>query len=96
MTEATGLTGYSRAIDEILCPNALKVLEKRYLKKDDDGKAIEKPSDMFIRVAQNIARGGACVGSGRCASRGGHARLLRPDDFSGVPPELAHPDERRP
>ena len=55
MTEASGLTGYSRAIDEILCANALKVLEKRYLKKDDDGQAIEKPSDMFVRVAENIA-----------------------------------------
>ena len=55
MTEATGLTGYSRAIDEILCPNAAKVLEKRYLKKDEDGRAIEKPSDMFVRVARNIA-----------------------------------------
>ena len=55
MTEASGLTGYSRAIDEILCANALKVLEKRYLKKDEDGEAIEKPSDMFVRVAENIA-----------------------------------------
>ncbi len=55
MTEAAGLTGYSRAIDEILSPNALKVLEKRYLKKDEDGHPLEKPSDMFMRVAQNIA-----------------------------------------
>jgi hypothetical protein len=55
MTEAAGLTGYSRAIDDILCPNALKVLEKRYLMKDEDGRATEKPSDMFMRVAQNIA-----------------------------------------
>jgi ribonucleoside-diphosphate reductase alpha chain len=55
MTEAAGLTGYSRAIDDILCPNALKVLEKRYLKKDEDGRPIEKPSDMFMRVARNIA-----------------------------------------
>jgi ribonucleoside-diphosphate reductase alpha chain len=55
MTEAAGLTGYSRAIDDILCPNALKVLEKRYLKKGEDGRPLEKPSDMFMRVAQNIA-----------------------------------------
>ena len=62
MAEAAGLTGYSRAIDEILCPNALKVLEKRYLKKDDDGNALEKPSDMLMRVAQQHRRGGACLG----------------------------------
>ncbi len=35
--------------------NALKVLEKRYLKKDANGNVIEKPHDMFERVAENIA-----------------------------------------
>ena len=35
--------------------NAKKVLDKRYLKKDDDGKIVETPSDMFRRVAKNIA-----------------------------------------
>lgn len=48
-------TSYSRSIDEILSPNSLKVLQKRYLQKDDEGNAIENPSDMFIRVAENIA-----------------------------------------
>ncbi len=38
-----------------LAPNALKVLEKRYLKKDDTGKPIETAEDMFRRVAKNIA-----------------------------------------
>jgi len=46
---------YPRTIDETLSPNSLKVLEKRYLKKDDDGRPTEQPSDMFIRVAENIA-----------------------------------------
>ena len=55
MTEATGATGCSRAIDDILSPNALKVLQKRYLKKDESGNPIENPSDMFARVAENIA-----------------------------------------
>ncbi len=55
MPETVGTTGYSRAIDEILSPNSLKVLQKRYLRKDEAGNAVEKPSDMFIRVAQNIA-----------------------------------------
>ena len=39
----------------LLSPNAVKVLEKRYLKKDEKGKVIEAPEDMFRRVAENIA-----------------------------------------
>jgi ribonucleoside-diphosphate reductase alpha chain len=39
-----------------LTVNALKVLERRYLKKDDSGKPIEKPQDMFWRVAWTIAQ----------------------------------------
>lgn len=38
-----------------LSSNALKVLEKRYLKKDEDGKVVEKPQDLFRRVANSIA-----------------------------------------
>ncbi|MEW5806711.1 MAG: vitamin B12-dependent ribonucleotide reductase [Acidobacteriota bacterium] len=35
--------------------NGLRVLEKRYLKKDENGKVIERPEDMFQRIAKNIA-----------------------------------------
>ena len=38
-----------------LSDNALRVLEKRYLKKDKQGNVIESPDDMFRRVAQTIA-----------------------------------------
>ena len=38
-----------------LSNNAIKILEKRYLIKDDNGKVIEKPEDLFKRVANNIA-----------------------------------------
>ncbi len=41
--------------DVLLSENALKVLEKRYLKRDEKGNVIERPVDLFKRVAQNIA-----------------------------------------
>lgn len=50
-----GSASYSCVIDETLAPNALKVLQRRYLLRDEDGQAIENPSDMFARVAENIA-----------------------------------------
>jgi ribonucleoside-diphosphate reductase alpha chain len=38
-----------------LTPQAITVLEKRYLKKDALGQIIESPEEMFWRVARNIA-----------------------------------------
>ena len=40
-----------------LSENAVKVLEKRYLKRDKDGNCTETPADMFRRVANTIAAG---------------------------------------
>ena len=38
-----------------LSDNALKVLERRYLKKNESGKVTESPDEMFRRVARAIA-----------------------------------------
>ncbi len=43
-------------IKPTLNENAMKVLSKRYLKKDSDGNPIEKAEDLFFRVAENIAQ----------------------------------------
>jgi len=42
--------------DLLLTDNALVVLARRYLKKDDHGKNLETPEEMFRRVANRIAR----------------------------------------
>ena len=43
-------------IKPALNENAMKVLSKRYLKKDNDGNPIEEPNELFFRVAENIAQ----------------------------------------
>jgi len=47
------MTASSRHLD--LSTNALTVLERRYLVKDDHGKPVERPEDLFWRVARTIA-----------------------------------------
>jgi ribonucleoside-diphosphate reductase alpha chain len=49
--------------DVKLTLNAIRVLEKRYLKKDEDGRPIETPKEMFKRVAKNIASADAKYGA---------------------------------
>src|SRR5216110_1458375 len=38
-----------------LSPNAITVLERRYLVKDDQGRPVEGPEDLFWRVARTVA-----------------------------------------
>lgn len=44
-------------------PSARTVMDKRYLRKDEQGRVIEEPSDMFRRVADNIASADAVFGA---------------------------------
>lgn len=39
----------------LLTPNAVRVLQNRYLKKDGKGDVIETPREMFVRVAEHVA-----------------------------------------
>src|SRR2546428_3068673 len=45
-----------------LSENALRVLEKRYLKKDESGKVIETPRELFWRGAWDLAPAGPVDG----------------------------------
>ncbi len=53
MSDSSVCTDVSLKLSE----NAVKVLEKRYLKRDKDGNCVETPADMFRRVADTIASG---------------------------------------
>ena len=46
-----------------LSENAVTVLERRYLKRDEQGNPVESPADMFRRVAENIAQADTAYGS---------------------------------
>ncbi len=46
-----------------LTVNAVKVLEKRYLKKDFEGNVVETPKEMFKRVSRNIAKADSKYGA---------------------------------
>jgi len=49
---ATNSSTHSRLSD-----NALNILRKRYLRKDDEGRPIETPEELFHRVSSAIAQG---------------------------------------
>ncbi|UCF39634.1 MAG: vitamin B12-dependent ribonucleotide reductase [Gemmatimonadota bacterium] len=46
-----------------LSDNAITVLERRYLVKDDEGRPVERPEDLFWRVARTIAQADAAYGA---------------------------------
>ncbi|MEK7222074.1 MAG: ribonucleotide reductase N-terminal alpha domain-containing protein, partial [Nitrospirota bacterium] len=58
-------SGHSNAseVSPQISPNALRVLQKRYLAKDENGKVIETPEGMFRRVAVNMAQADGFYGA---------------------------------
>ncbi|MBI4666933.1 MAG: vitamin B12-dependent ribonucleotide reductase [Nitrospinae bacterium] len=49
--------------EDYISENAIRVLERRYLKKDENGELVETPAQMLRRVAKNIAQAEARYGS---------------------------------
>ncbi len=46
-----------------LTPQALRVLEARYLRREKDGNIAETPEALFFRVAQTVARAEETLGN---------------------------------
>ena len=53
-----------------LSPNAITVLERRYLVKDETGRPAERPEDLFWRVARTVAAPDAAYGASDKAVKG--------------------------
>ena len=53
----------------MLTANATKVLEARYLKKNEAGECTEKPAELFRRVARTIADVEATYGANEAEQR---------------------------
>ena len=56
-------------LTQLFSQNAIKVLEKRYLAKNDKGQVMETPAEMFRRVARNIAQADFIYDSNADAAR---------------------------
>jgi ribonucleoside-diphosphate reductase alpha chain len=59
-TASGSKTASGKGLD--LSENCIKVLEKRYLKRNEDGTVVETAVDMFTRVARTIAEGDRSYG----------------------------------
>ena len=58
-----------------LTPNALQVLERRYLAKDANGAVIETPEEMFRRVAHNLSQADLNYGADEAGRRQTEAKF---------------------
>ncbi len=86
-----GIDALAREPDPKLTDNALRVLEKRYLKRDDRNRLMETPKELFMRVAWNLAQADRYYG-GDDAQIGASARrfyrLIADLDFLPNSPTL--------
>lgn len=74
--------------DDLKLPlNALKVLERRYLRKNEAGDLVETPREMFRRVAKAIAAPDAAYGTEKQAEED-FFRLMTTSDFLPNSPTL--------
>jgi ribonucleoside-diphosphate reductase alpha chain len=83
--------------DISLTPNALKVLERRYLKKNEEGRVVETPEELFRRVARSIASADLKYGKSAeevKAVEGGFYQMLTSLEFLPNSPTLMNAGRR--
>src|SRR5439155_795150 len=89
VAESRALEVVAREPDPKLSENALRVLQKRYLKKDDKGRVIETPKELFTRVVhENLRR---CDSNGQ--ARRMHLSRQSPPDIRGSQTARAPPEQ---
>ncbi len=71
-----------------LSENALRVLENRYLRRDENRKLTETPEDLFQRVASNIAQASARYNEDGEKDREDFLRIMTDLDFMPNSPTL--------
>jgi ribonucleoside-diphosphate reductase alpha chain len=71
-----------------LTKNAVTVLERRYLVKDETGSVIETPDEMFHRVARNLAEAEGRYGGDVAAWEARFYNLMRSLEFLPNSPTL--------
>ncbi len=69
-------------------PNALTVLQKRYLRKDNKGQIVETPEEMLRRVARTVAAVDGSLGGDPSASEEAYFDLMASLDFLPNSPTL--------
>ena len=75
--------------DDLKLPlNALTVLKRRYLIKDDEGRPVETPGGLFRRVARHIAAADALYGDDPAASEESFYRVMAAGEFIPNSPTL--------
>jgi ribonucleoside-diphosphate reductase alpha chain len=68
LEDLTRRFGAAYGAEARLRPNALTVLERRYLRKDEHGQPIERPAELFRRVARTVAAAEAAYGGDAAAA----------------------------
>ena len=84
--------------DPVLSKNALTVLQSRYLVKNQDGKCIETPAQLFSRVAFQIAEAEVKYGADESKIRQWHRKfydLMASLKFLPNSPALMNAQRRR-